>query len=186
MAAGLLAKIAVERDPESHRKLYELLAPAGFGICLHTLPDRMWAEDTLQEAFLSVWHKAGSFDASKGSAKRWVLSVIYHQAIDRVRKRRRDGSTPQPWWMPLPTSTAPDAWTELEPRLQREVIVTALRSLPAEQRAVVELAYFGGYTHSEMASLLGVPLGTVKGRLRLAMDKLRLSLPARGLAPSPY
>ena len=184
LAAELLAKVAADRDPESLGRLYELFSPAGFGICLHTLPDRMWAEDTLQEAFLNVWHKAGSFDASKGSAKRWVLSVIYHQAIDRVRKRRRDASVPPPWWMPQPDSTAPDAWSQVELRLQRELIVTALQALPAEQRQVVQLAYFGGYTHSEMAALLRVPLGTVKGRLRLAMDKLRLSLPARGVTPS--
>jgi RNA polymerase sigma-70 factor (ECF subfamily) len=125
---------------------------------------------------MSLWRTGGSYDRTRGSVRSWVLSVVRHRAIDAFRRERRpsrnvsdDGVAE---WLVEPTQTE----LEVERHDEAEHVREAVRELPSDQRRVIELAYFGGYTHTQIAELLGLPVGTVKGRMRLGLIKLRISL----------
>ena len=139
------------------------------------LEDRQLAEDVLQEAFLAVWRKPETFKPERGSARSWFLSIVRHRAIDVTRGRgfaqeriSLDETNVEPRY--------PDVWQQVSLDLDRERIKEAIEALPIEQKEAVMLAYFGGYVHHEIAERTKVPLGTVKGRMRLAMQKLRSML----------
>lgn len=131
---------------------------------------------------MSVWNHASSFDAGRGSLRAWLLTSVRNRAIDYLRGRGAHERKEQE----LPTDTqeqggpssgqAADPWREVALSLERDAVRDALTSLPAEQRQVIELAYFGGFTHTQIASMLQLPAGTVKGRMRLGLTKLRLAL----------
>lgn len=132
------------------------------------------AEEIVQEAFLAVWRQAGTFQPERGRARDWLLSIVRHRAIDRVRRSLRPSQVAE-----LDESLAdrvPEVWEQASLNLQRERIAEALEALPPEQREAIELAYFGGLSHQDISERTGVALGTVKGRMRLAMEKLRLAL----------
>lgn len=156
--------------------LYERHARAAMGLAVRMVGERETAEEVVQEAFLSLWRNARSYQAGRGSVRTWLLGIVHHRAIDRLRGR--------PPAAPLSDDlgadpNAPDVWTQAAQHLDREVIVQALAELPAEQREAIELAYFNGLTQAQIASLLGLPLGTVKGRLRLGLGRLRTLLRGR-------
>jgi RNA polymerase sigma-70 factor (ECF subfamily) len=163
--------------------LYERYKTMAFGIARRITADDVLAEDVVQEAFLGAWRNADRYVAGKGSVRTWLLSIVHHRAIDAVRRRRPttdlpaddDGSlTPAPL-------TMPDVWGEVSGRLDREVVLAAVATLSDAQREAVELAYFGGLTQVEIADRTGVPLGTVKSRVRLGLLALRRAL--EGHAP---
>lgn len=161
------------RDETAIAALYDRYGRLAFGLAYRVLGERNAAEDVVQEAFLSVWRRAASFETARGSARTWVLSIVHHRAIDRLRgtagRTRQDA--------PLDdferTLAIDDPWREVSLVLQRETLQRAIATLPDAQRQAVELAYFDGYTQQEIASKMDVPVGTVKGRLRLAMQRLR-------------
>ena len=135
------------------------------------------AEDVVQDAFISLWRTAARYDRSRGSVRSWVLSVVHNRAIDTFRRSAlREGRNVADEG--LAERLESDARTEVEAerREQSQAIQRALGTLPADQRQVIELAYFGGFTHTEISELLMLPEGTVKGRIRLAMVKLRTTL----------
>ncbi len=153
--------------------LYDRHASAALGLAVRMVRQRETAEEVVQDAFLALWRHAPSYQAGRGSVRTWLLSIVHHRAIDRLRGR------PQP--APLPEELgadpgAPDVWTLAARRLDRETIQEALAALPAEQREAIELAYFSGLTQTQIASSLNLPLGTVKGRLRLGLARLRALL----------
>ena len=143
------------------------------------------AEDVVQEAFLSAWRRAEAYDPVKGSLRTWLLGIVHHRAVDALRRsggdiRRRVDAPVE------------DFEIDADVRVDDEVIERdnaaevrgALGELPEEQTKVIELAYFGGFTHTEIADMLGLPIGTVKGRMRLGLSKLRDSFePVEGIAP---
>ena len=179
--ADLLAAVAGRRDPDALAKLYDQYGGLAFGFTLRMLADPGAAEEVVQEAFFNVWRNAPSYDGRRGSVRNWILSIVHHQAIDRMRRLRTRQRLDSQQELTEDALQRPDVWGEVSAVLDRQLISQALRTLPREQRATIELAYFGGYTHTEIASLLRIPLGTVKGRLRLGMDKLRLLLTEPGL-----
>src|SRR5947208_12792889 len=134
------------------------------------------AEDIVQEVFLSVWRKAASYQKHHGSVFSWLQAIVHHRAIDRVRSAaHRDHQ-----WTPLqvegeqdPPSEQCEVWEQAWHHEQGELIRQVLELLPLEQRQVIELAYFGGYTHAEIAEKVNIPLGTVKGRMSLGLQKLK-------------
>jgi RNA polymerase sigma-70 factor, ECF subfamily len=138
---------------------------------------RALAEDIVQEAFLSLWRSGARYDRARGSVRSWVLSVVHNRAIDAFRRdvsgERREvhaeGAAER-----VPSRELTD--TEVERRDDARQVRSALAELPADQRQVIELAYFGGFTHSQIAEMLKLPAGTVKGRMRLGLAKLRLAL----------
>ena len=131
---------------------------------------------------MSVWNHAGTFDAGRGSLRAWLLTSVRNRAIDFLRgrgahERREEELPPQVAAGEEPS----DPWREVAFSLERAAVRDALGSLPSEQRQVIELAYFGGYTHSEISDMTRVPLGTVKGRMRLGLEKMSSYLRGRGL-----
>lgn len=145
---------------------------------------RARAEDIVQEAFLSLWRAGGRYDPSRGSVRAWVLSAVHNRAIDSFRREsvRRASSleeTPAAERLAAPELTE----VEVERRADAERVRVALDDLPEEQRQVIELAYYGGFTHQQIAELLSLPAGTVKGRMRLGLGKLRISLADAGVLP---
>jgi RNA polymerase sigma-70 factor (ECF subfamily) len=138
---------------------------------------RAVAEDVVQDAFVSLWRSGARYDRARGSVRSWILSVVHNRAIDAFRKEAaksardvRDESIAER----LEAEERTDR--EAERRDDARQVRDALDGLPGEQRQVIELAYFGGFTHSEIAEMLGLPAGTVKGRMRLGLSKLRVTL----------
>jgi RNA polymerase sigma-70 factor (ECF subfamily) len=140
------------------------------------------AEDAVQDAFLKVWKQAATFDAAKGSLRTWLITSVRNRAIDYLRGR---GAHERQELELLPATLAAasrsDPWREVSLALERSAVREALESLPAEQRQAVTLAYYGGYTQTEIAGMTHVPLSTVKGRMRLALEKVGSYLQGRGL-----
>ncbi len=167
----LLFQRVAARDAQALRVLYDRCAGIALAVAVRILRNRSEAEDVVQEAFLEAWKRAGTFDARRGSASAFVLSIARSRALDRVRSRGSSdralsalGREDEPP-VPLPIESA-------EQRQARDRIQAALATLPPEQRQVLELAYFEGLTQREIAERLSHPLGTVKTRARLALEKL--------------
>lgn len=162
--------------------LYDRYAGLAYGIAVRILGDPGRAEDAVQEAFLGVWNRASSFDAHRGSLRTWLMASVRNRSIDFLRGR---GAHERAEIELDPESTQvasqSDPWRDVALSLERTAVREALASLPTEQRQVVELAYYGGYSQTEIADMTRVPLGTVKGRMRLALEKMSSYLRGRGL-----
>jgi len=169
------------RDADAFAVLYDRHGGAAFSLAHRIVGDRAVAEDVTQEAFLSVWRSGARFDAARGSVRSWTLSIVRNRAIDALR--RQAGSAPKLDFDDEATLEARPSGdlTDAE-AIRRETsrrVRGALQELPREQSEVIGLAYFGGFSHSEIAEMLGMPLGTVKGRMRLGLEKIRLTLAER-------
>ena len=171
----LLVAVA-DRDPDGVAVLFDRYGGIAFALALKVLSDRGAAEDVVQEAFLSIWKQAASFDTSRGSARTWLLTIVRNRAVDRLRSGRSRVALDRPLEGMENILGVPDVWSEVSDNLDRESIKGALNGLPGEQRTVIELAYFKGLTHVEIADKLAVPLGTVKGRMRIGLRKMRALL----------
>jgi RNA polymerase sigma-70 factor (ECF subfamily) len=167
---SLLRRMAAG-DSMALRQLYERCSPTVLALALRILRNRGEAEDVVQEAFVEAWKRARSFDPRRGTAFSFVLAIARSRALDRLRSRGAEGRATQAFALeekkpvPLPIESA-------EQRQDRERIQGALASLPPEQRNVLELAYYEGLSQTEIAARTGDPLGTVKTRCRLALEKL--------------
>jgi len=162
--------------------LYDRYAGLAYGIAIRILGDPGRAEDAVQEAFLGVWNRASSFDARRGSLRTWLMASVRNRSIDFLRGRgghERAELELNPESSQVASTS--DPWREVALSLERSAVREALASLPSEQRQVVELAYYGGYSQTEIADMTRVPLGTVKGRMRLALEKMSSFLRGRGL-----
>ncbi len=170
--AAILRQIA-GRDPRGVELLYDRYGGLAFALAYRLLGERGSAEDVVQEAFLNVWRQGATYDTRRGTVRTWLLTIVHHRAIDQMRsvRSKMGADTVIDDAMPLPAKE--DTWTEVVQGLEHEWIRQAMATLPPEQRQVVDLAYYGGFTHTEIAQRVGIPLGTVKGRMRLALDKLR-------------
>ncbi|HZI11543.1 MAG TPA: sigma-70 family RNA polymerase sigma factor [Myxococcus sp.] len=170
---ALLQQVALGSG-KAMREVYARCSGRAFAVTLRLLPSRADAEEVLQEAFLEVWRRAREFDPARGGMETWVTTIARTRAIDRLRAmgtvaRVVEGAAHQP--PPVSASpTAPDEAASLGQ--DRARVLAALKQLPREQREVVELAYFEGLSQSEIAARTGQPLGTVKTRARLALEKL--------------
>lgn len=131
----------------------------------------------MQEAFLNAWRRAATYDASRGTVRAWLLTVVHHQAIDLLRATRSRGGATVDIDSILSLASDHDTAATVVAGMQGERVREALGTLSAEQRQVVELAYFGGLSHSEIARSADLPLGTVKGRMRLGLERLRATMP---------
>lgn len=179
-----LAGISVGKS-ECLTLLYDESAGALLGLALRMIRNKADAEEILLDVFQQVWRKASSFDPSRGSVWRWLTVMLRSRVVDRLRtaKARYDRDRILPLageFDPVSQDLLPDSATILSQ--ERTFIQMAIQLLPGEQRQALELAYFSGLTHAEIASELGVPLGTIKTRIRSAVDKLRISLSEGGFA----
>ena len=164
-------------NPRAFELIYDRHGGAAFSLAYRMVGNRVAAEDIIQEAFLSIWRSRMRYDRSRGSVRTWVLGIVHNRAIDALRRgasheRRRETLDGVEERFEAPVRTDVEAARREEARSVR----TALDTLPDEQRRTIELAYFGGFSHSQIAELLDEPIGTVKGRMRLGLDKLRRQL----------
>ncbi len=170
----LLRRIAA-RDPKALRELYDRCSPVALAVAQRILRSAPEAQDVLQDAFVEAWRNAGQFDARRGNAVAWLIAITRSRALDRLRARAAAGrattalKAEEPPAVPLPIEAATQ-------RQERDRLQQALATLPSEQRDTVQLAYFEGLTQVEIAARLGEPLGTVKTRCRLALEKLARAL----------
>lgn len=161
------------RDEQALGVLYDRYGGRALGLAYRVLGERGAAEDVVQEAFLSVWRRAVSYDTSRGSAQRWLLTIVHNRAIDRVRSKAGRAQTDTPLDLVDRVLTADDPWHEVDDLLQRDELRRWLSNLPETLRRTLELAYFDGYMQREIADLMGVPVGTVKARTRTALRRVR-------------
>jgi RNA polymerase sigma-70 factor, ECF subfamily len=177
--AELIARIA-KRDPAAFEQVYDRYAGRALGFALRMIAEQAVAEEIVQEAFWRIWRRATSFDARRGSFPTWLLGIVHHLFIDELRRRR--GQTPLSGddldsdMVGNLASGAPETPEQVWDAMQSAQIRQALAQLPEAQRSVIELAYFEGYTHLEIAAKLEEPIGTIHTRARLALLKLRTSL----------
>ena len=161
-------------EPEGIEMLYDRYSGLAYTLAYRVLNDAGAAEDVVQEAFLSIWRRASTYRSDRGSLRTWVCSIVHHRALDRLRGRsgraRQDVALEH---APVEATSVSDTWDRVAEELQRDEVRAALGNLSMEQRETIELAYFGGYSQTEISDLMRVPLGTVKGRTRLALRKLR-------------
>lgn len=161
----------VARSEESAlAELYDRFGRIAYGLALRILRDEALAEDAVQDAFLTVWRSATRYLPERGKASTWVLTHVHRRAVDLVRREERRRTEPIEA-APEPMSGAADEMAWL--RLQRERVQEALRQLPDQQREALELAYYGGFSQSELADRLGQPLGTIKSRMFAGLTRLR-------------
>jgi RNA polymerase sigma-70 factor (ECF subfamily) len=177
-----LMTLVERRESSAFAVLYDRHGGAAYSLALRIVGDAAAAEDVTQEAFLSLWRTRARFDATRGSVRSWLLRIVRNRAIDALR--RRAGSAPA---LDHDDADALDAQPSAEltdvEALRRDTATqlrSVIQSLPAEQSEVIRLAYFEGFSQSEIANLLNMPLGTVKGRMRLGLEKMRVTL-AEGL-----
>jgi RNA polymerase sigma-70 factor (ECF subfamily) len=164
--------------------LYERYSRILYSLAYRMVADPQVAQDLLQDAFLAVWRRATSYSPQSGAARSWIVSIMHHRAIDYLRAVRRRSTLKQAPWEEVEQderTAFPDAWDQAWQNVQSAKIRQALMQLPAEQRMVIELAYFQGWTHSEIAEGCQIPLGTVKARMRLGLARLKRVLEEMGL-----
>jgi RNA polymerase sigma-70 factor (ECF subfamily) len=170
--AALLDRIS-EGELTALETLYDRYRGIAYGLALRITADTQLAEDVVQDAFLGVWRQSGRYTPSRASVRTWLLSIVHHRAIDVVRRRRPTTALPDGDGPVDAAFVTVDPWPEVVGRLDRESIRSALATLSDVQREAIELAYFGGLTHQEIAQRTGAPLGTVKSRVRLGLLGLR-------------
>jgi RNA polymerase sigma-70 factor (ECF subfamily) len=162
--------------------LYDRFSRQAFGLAYRMLGDAPSAEDVVQEAFLNVWRRSESIDTSRGRLQSYVLTLVHHKAIDLLRMRQGRPSRPLPDDPAELNISVPDFTDRVVSAVDGEAVRRALAMLPDDQRLVLEMAYYQGMTHVEIAEATGSPLGTVKSRMRLALEKLRGVLGKEGPA----
>lgn len=166
-----LVALAARSEQPALAELYDRYARVAYGLALRILRDESLAEDAVQEGFLAVWRTAPRFMPERGKASTWILTLVHRRAVDAVRReqRRRADVLDETREVAGGAGADEEAWV----RLQRERVQGALRRLPDQQREALELAYYGGFTQSELAERLGQPLGTIKSRMFAGLSALR-------------
>jgi RNA polymerase sigma-70 factor (ECF subfamily) len=167
-----LVALAARSEQSALAELYDRYGRPAYGLALRVLRDEALAEDAVQDAFMAIWRTAPRFVPERGRASTWILTLVHRRAVDVVRReqrRRTDSLDVTPHEAVSDTAPDEEAWL----RLQRERVQAALRQLPDQQREALELAYYGGFTQSELAERLGQPLGTIKSRMFIGLSRLR-------------
>jgi RNA polymerase sigma-70 factor, ECF subfamily len=165
-----------ERDTAALEQLYDLCGGRAFSLAYRILGDHGIAEDAVQDAFIDLWQHTDRLSPERGSLLSLLLTMVHHKSIDRLRKARGQTRLHIEIDITLIQEIDSEARDVADVATDRSEVAKALAMLPGEQSRCVELAYFGGYTQVEIASIMNVPLGTVKSRMRLALERLRLIL----------
>ena len=164
-------------DAQAFEVLYERHSGPAFSLAYRMVGTRGAAEDVVQEAFINLWRSGARYERSRGSVRTWLLGIVHHRAIDALRRstthdKRRTSDEGIEERLEAKERTD----VEAARREEAKTVRTAMETLPPDQCQVIELAYFGGFSHSEIAELLGTPIGTIKGRMRLGLEKMRNAL----------
>jgi RNA polymerase sigma factor (sigma-70 family) len=164
--------------------LYQRYSRILYSLAYRMVADHQVAEDLLQDAFLAVWRRATSYSPQAGAARSWLISILHHRTIDYLRKVRRRSTIQEASLEELELNESnahPDTWDEAWQSVKSSHVRAALMMIPTEQRLVIELAYFQGWTHTEIAQGTQIPLGTVKARMRLGLLNLKQILIKMGI-----
>jgi RNA polymerase sigma factor (sigma-70 family) len=165
-----LVALVARGDESALAELYDRVGGSAYGLAYRVLRDESLAEDAVQEAFLALWRTAASFIPERAKASTWILTLVHRRAVDTVRREQRRRAEPlEGAPEPVGGSAEEAAWL----RLERERVQGALAQLPDQQREAIELAYYGGYSQSELSERLGQPLGTIKSRMFSGLSRLR-------------
>ncbi len=180
-----LMQLVRENDSAAFAVVYERHSNAAFSLAFRMCGKRGAAEDIVQEGFLSLWRSAARYDRTRGSVRTWILGIVHNRAIDALRRsvvrdRGQISDEGIEEHLEAPGRTDEEVGRRDEAREIREVV----EGLPPEQSRVIELAYYGGFTHSEIAAMLDTPIGTIKGRMRLGLEKMRAQLGPAGVLSS--
>lgn len=168
----LLRQVAETRDTDAFTALFQHFAPRVKGFLMKSGADQALAEEVAQDVMVTVWNKAAQFDPARASVATWIFTIARNRRIDMLRRDRR----PEPeelFWGP---EEEPDQLQVLSLQQESDQLIAAISTLPEKQRVMIERAYFSDLSHSEIAEETGLPLGTIKSRIRLALDRLRQSL----------
>jgi RNA polymerase sigma factor (sigma-70 family) len=172
-----LIAACAEGDEQALGSLYDQFGTVAYRLALRVVRDAALAEDVVQEAFLTVWRQAAGFDRSRGKVSSWILMLVHRRAVDVVRRQARFNALPdQLEVMAAQSVVAESADDDVELREARREVRAALATLPTAEREVLDLAYWGGLTQSQIATKLGIPSGTVKSRTFSALGRLREAL----------
>lgn len=163
-------------DQEAFAELYDRTCARVFGLVLRVLHDPGYAEETTQEVFLQIWRTAASFDAAKGSAVTWLMTLAHRRAVDRVRAEQAHTLREVAYGIRVLGNEFDEVTEEVERRLEQQAVLEGLGTLTDTQREAISLAYYGGRTYAEVATHLGVGLPTVKSRIRDGLTRLKKSL----------
>lgn len=177
-----LIALAEGGDAEAFAALYDRHSRAAYSLAYRMMGEKQAAEDLVQDVFLKVWRSTGSYRVERGSVRTWILSVLHNRGIDQIRSSASRRKTQDKIEASAPKSQPSEAFAETWRNTQRDQVRDALTSLPPEQLKILELAYFSGYTHVEIAEILDLPLGTVKGRMRLGLKKIKEYFNSRDIA----
>ena len=169
-----LLSLVGQGDAEAFTILYDRYGRAAFFLAYRLMGERQAAEDLVQDAFLKLWRSATSYRPERSSVRTWLLSIVRNRGIDQLRAHASRRRTQDRIEALAPRSQPSEAFAETWRNSQRDRVRDALNTLPPEQLKVLELAYFSGYTHVQVSELLDVPLGTIKGRMRLGLKKMRV------------
>ena len=168
-----LISLVGQSDAEAFATLYDRHSRPAYSLAYRMMGEKQAAEDLVQDAFLKVWRSATSYRADRASVRTWLLSIVHNRGIDQLRSLASRRRTQEKIEASAPKSQPSEAFSESWRNSQREQVREALSTLPKEQLETLELAYFSGYTHVEIAEILNLPLGTVKGRMRLGLKKMK-------------
>jgi RNA polymerase sigma-70 factor (ECF subfamily) len=171
-AGVLLVRVAVG-DRAAFGQLYDMLAPRAFGLILRVLVNRALSEEVLQDVFLEVWQSASGFVPNKGQGRSWVLTIAHRRAVDRVRTTRASTERDEKAGLRELNSGQDSVDDQVALRIESRRVARAMDALPDAQREALLLSYVGGYSQSEIAALVGSPLGTIKTRMRDGLSRLR-------------
>jgi RNA polymerase sigma-70 factor (ECF subfamily) len=172
-----LMQLVRRNDPRAFELVYDRHSGAAFSLAYRMVGRGNIAEDVVQEAFLSIWRSGARYERARGSVRTWILGIVHHRAIDQLRRASvHDKRRASDEGLEERVEARERTDAEVARREEAASVRSALETLPAEQSHVIELAYFGGFTHTEIAEILGAPVGTIKGRMRLGLEKLRNQL----------
>jgi RNA polymerase sigma-70 factor (ECF subfamily) len=173
--ADLLERVA-GGDETAFARLYDMLAPRVFGLILRVLVNRAQSEEVLQEVFLEVWQSAARFAPNRGQGRSWVLTIAHRKAVDRVRSSQASADRDVRAGLRDLAVPFDGVAEQVELSIEGARVAAALSALPDAQREALTLAYYGGYSQSEIAVLVGAPLGTIKTRMRDGLTRLRAEM----------
>ena len=169
-----LMQLVRRGQPPAFEVIYERHASAAFSLAYRIVGTRNGAEDVSQEAFLNLWRSGARYERARGSVRTWLLGIVHHRAIDHLRRATvHDKRRASDEGMEERFEAAERTDVEVARRDEALTVRSAMDALPGDQCKVIELAYFGGFTHTEIAEMLETPVGTIKGRMRLGLKKMR-------------
>lgn len=176
-----LMSLVQESNPEAFSVLYDRHGRSAYSLAYRMMGERQAAEDLVQDVFLRLWRSTASYRADRGSVRTWILTIVHNCGVDQIRSSSSRRRTQDKVEASAEVSQPSEAFAETWRNSRRDEVREALKTLPPDQLKILEMAYFSGYTHVEIAEMMDLPLGTVKGRMRLGLKKIKDYFNGKGM-----